>query len=452
MSELFREFDPLSTKAWKQKIQADLKGADYNEHLIWNTEEGIDVLPFYHRDMNIRSGAIIAQEKKFQICQSIDLKAEESSEGFSNRLQKGIDGVHIRISNGANIDPVAFLKHDALSDLNVYFDFKEISPSLAENLTSISDTSKLALNIDPIGKLVRSGNWYVDNATDHQVIETLIESGLNFKSILAVDACIYQNAGATAIQQLAYALSHVFPYVKFIKGKTNLPVVFKVAIGHNYFMEIAKLRAIRVLWKSLTGQFDYLGECIIQAFPSKRNKTIFDFNNNMLRTTSECMSAILGGADAVCNLPYDSIYHHSNEFAERIAVNQLLILRHESLMDKVSDSANGAYYIERLTAELAERALGLFKDIDKNGGFLTQLKEGTIQRKIRESANKEQELFDQSDRILVGTNKYPNHDERMRHELDVSPFLKVDKRQTIMEPIIEKRLAEKNEKERIANE
>ena len=172
----------------------------------------------------------------------------------------------------------------------------------------------------------------------------------------------------------------------------------------------------------------------------------------MLRTTTECMSAILGGADAVANLAYDAIYHKDNEFGDRIARNQLLVLKHESYFDKVNNTADGAYYIESLTSQLAEKALELFKDIETNGGLISQLIEGTIQRKINESAKKEQELFDSGKEVLLGTNKYPNKNDQMKDDLELFPFVKQYERKTLIKPIIEKRLAEKLEQERLSQE
>jgi methylmalonyl-CoA mutase len=154
----------------------------------------------------------------------------------------------------------------------------------------------------------------------------------------------------------------------------------------------------------------------------------------------------------VANLPYDAIYHKSNEFGDRISRNQLLILKHESYFDKVTNAADGSYYIESLTEELAEKALLLFKDIEANGGFLKQLADGTIQRKITESANKEQELFDSGKEVLLGTNKFPNKNDRMGGDLELFPFVKKKPRKTLITPIIAKRLAEKIEQERLASE
>jgi methylmalonyl-CoA mutase len=164
------------------------------------------------------------------------------------------------------------------------------------------------------------------------------------------------------------------------------------------------------------------------------------------------MSGILGGADAISNLPYDALYHKDNEFGDRIARNQLLILKHESYFDKVVNPTDGAYYIESLTAQITEKALALFKDIEANGGFLKQLKDGIIKRKIEESASCEQELFDTNKELLLGTNKYPNKLDRMKDDLELFPFVKVKSRKTLITPIIEKRIAEKMEQERLKTE
>jgi len=253
------------------------------------------------------------------------------------------------------------------------------------------------------------------------------------------------------VQQIAYSLAHVNEYFNRITN-INQPIVFEISVGTNYFFEIAKLRALRILFNLIAKEYNHKFDCHLLVSPSKRNKTIYDYNVNMLRTTTECMSAILGGADAIANLPYDALYHKDNEFGDRIARNQLLILKHESHFDKVNNPADGSYYIESLTNQLAEKALVLFKDIEANGGFLKQLNEGIIKRKIQESADKEQELFDSGKEILLGSNKYPNKKELMKDNLELFPFVKIKPRKTLISPIIEKRLAEKMEQERLSQE
>ena len=181
-------------------------------------------------------------------------------------------------------------------------------------------------------------------------------------------------------------------------------------------------------------------------------KTLYDYNTNMLRTTTECMSAILGGANIICNLPYDAIYHKDNEFGERIARNQLLILQKEAYLEEAQSFANGAYYIENITNQLAEIALSIFKQIEKGGGFLKQLKAGTIQKKIQESAQKEQQQFDSHQITLLGTNRLPNKEDSMKDNLEIYPFLKKNISKTLIPPILQERLSEQHERHRLETE
>ena len=299
--------------------------------------------------------------------------------------------------------------------------------------------------------MAKDGNWFVTNEKNNFETLNLISAATTNISLISIDAGLYQNAGANMVQQIAYALGHVNEYFNKITT-INRPIVFKISVGTNYFFEIAKLRALRLLFNLIAKEYNHNLDCHLLVTPTKRNKTIYDYNVNMLRTTTECMSAILGGADTIANLPYDALYHKDNEFGDRIGRNQLLILKNESYFDKVNNPSDGSYYIENLTHQLAEKALALFKDIETNGGFLKQLNEGIIKRKIQESADKEQELFDTGKEILLGTNKYPNKNDRMKDDLELFPFVKIKPRKTLITPIIERRLAEKMEQERLKEE
>src|SRR5690606_11702039 len=311
-----------------------------------------------------------------------------------------------------------------------------------------------------IGNLARNGNWFTTLNNDFNQFENIVKSTKTF----SIDASLYHNAGANMVQQLAYALAHANEYLNRIDNNSSLrgiftessnekaEVIFNMSVGSNHFFEIAKIRALRLLWTTLISEYKFNIDCHIYTSPTKRNKTLYDYNTNMLRTTTECMSAILGGSDTICNLPYDAIYHKSNEFGNRIARNQLLILKHESYFDKVNNPADGAYYIETITNQLAEKALELFKNIEANGGFVKQLKEGTIQRKIKESADKEQQQFNAGDIVLTGTNKHANPSDKMKDNLELYPFVKTNLRKTLIEPIIEKRLSEALEQEQLKRE
>lgn len=453
MSEkkLFSEFETVSSKQWKQQIQFELKGADYNETLVWESPEGIKVKPFYHTDEFENAITAIHPPQPFQIVQKIFVHdVQLSNKKALDSLNRGAESVYFTIEND-QIDCNELLINLPTEKVTYYFNLPFLSVDFIGKLNAIISTNGLRakLLVDPIGQLTKDGNWFNNLENDFDALNLL--SSKETQAFLTINAKTYQNAGATIVQQIAYTLAHANEYFNRILS-INQPITIEVAVGTNYFFEIAKIRAIRLLFNTLAKEYNHVFDCHIIATPTKRNKTLYDYNVNMLRTTTECMSAILGGADAVANLAYDAIYHKDNEFGDRISRNQLLVLKHESYFDKVSNPADGAYYIETLTQQLAEKSLELFKDIEANGGFITQLFEGTIQRKINESADKEQEAFDSGKEVLLGTNKYPNKNDHMKNDLELYPFVKQNARKTLITPIIEKRLAEKLEQERLASE
>ncbi|MDW8852470.1 methylmalonyl-CoA mutase subunit beta [Flavobacterium sp. MMLR14_040] len=450
---LFDDFNPISSKQWKQKIQFELDGADYNETVIWNSPEDIQVKPFYHRDEFSKTASVKTSASNFKICQNIFVyDIEKSIQRAINTIERGAESLRFTIEN-EKIDIQKLLENLPLENRTVYFNLKFISIDFVKLLDTISIQKKAIFycNLDPIGHFAREGNWFsTSDKNNFETIEKILKTTTNL-SLLSVDLGLYQNAGANITQQIAYSLAHANEYLNRLPNVSK-PIVFQVSVGTNYFFEIAKLRALRMLFKLIAAEYNPDLDCHLLVTPTKRNKTIYDYNVNMLRTTTECMSAILGGADAVANLPYDSLYHKDNEFGDRIARNQLLVLKHESYFDKVNNPADGSYYIESLTMQLAEKSLTLFKDIEANGGFLKLLNDGTIKKKIQESANKEQELFDAKKEVLLGTNKYPNKEDKMKHDLELFPFVKIKPRKTLITPIIEKRLAEKMEQERLEQE
>ncbi|KAF2517398.1 methylmalonyl-CoA mutase subunit beta [Flavobacterium foetidum] len=452
-TNLFDDFNPISSKQWKQKIQFELDGADYNQTVIWNSPEDIQVKPFYHGDEFSKKAHVKTQASDFKICQNIFVHdIEKSIRRANNTLERGAESLRFTIQN-ENADVAKLLENLPLENKIVYFNLSFLSIDFVKRLNQISVTKKAIFycNLDPIGQLARQGNWFLtSDKNNFETLEKISTEAPNL-SLLSIDSGLYQNAGANITQQIAYSLAHANEYLNRFANQTK-SIVFQISVGSNYFFEIAKLRALRMLFDLIAGEYNSNIKCHFLVTPTKRNKTIYDYNVNMLRTTTECMSAILGGADAIANLPYDSLYHKDNEFGDRIARNQLLILKHESYFDKVNNPADGSYYIESLTMQLAEKSLALFKDIEAEGGFLKLLNDGTIKKKIQESATKEQELFDSKKEILVGTNKYPNKEDRMKNDLELFPFVKIKPRKTLITPIIEKRLAEKMEQERLEQE
>jgi methylmalonyl-CoA mutase len=455
MKNLFEEFNSVSSKLWKQKIQFELDGADYNKTLIWNSPEDIQVKPFYHKDEFEGITDVNTKASEFRICQNIFVHdLIKSNLRAIDSINRGAESIRFTIENDT-IDVAKLLENLPLENITVYFNLNFLSIDFVKKINTIAKAknAKIFCNLDPIGHLSKEGNWFkTKEKTNFDTINELFKvSTSGIRGLISIDGGLYQNAGANMVQQIAYTLAHANEYFNRI-SKINLPIVFEISVGANYFFEIAKLRAIRLLFNVIAREYNHNLECHLLVTPTKRNKTIYDYNVNMLRTTTECMSAILGGANAIANIPYDTLYHKDNEFGDRIARNQLLVLKNESYFDKVNNPADGSYYIESLTHQLAEKALDLFKDIEANGGFLKQLNEGIIKRKIQESADKEQELFDSGKEILLGTNKFPNKKDRMKDDLELFPFVKIKPRKTLITPIIEKRLAEKMEQQRLKEE
>ena len=453
MKHLFNDFAPVSAKEWKQKIQFELKGADYNDTLIWNSPEDIKVKPFYDQEDVKEVLSVATKASEFKICQNIFVHdLNKSIERALDSLNRGAESIRFTIED-ESVDVAQLLEKLPLENTPIFFHLNFISIDFVQKLEAIAKAKKATIfcNIDPIGQLAKDGNWFTTTEKSNFDTLNILTKQAESLSLISINGALYQNAGATIVQQIAYTLAHTNEYFNRLDAIPQ-PIVIEVAVGTNYFFEIAKLKAIRLLFNTIAAAYNPNWSCHLLVTPTKRNKTLYDYNVNMLRTTTECMSAIIGGADTIANLPYDALYHKDNEFGDRIARNQLLILKNESYFDKVNNPSDGSYYIESLTQQLTDKALTLFKDIEANGGFLKQLNEGIIKRKIQESADKEQDLFDNGKEILLGTNKHANKDDRMKHDLELFPFVKIKPRKTLITPIIERRLAEKLEQERLEKE
>tara|TARA_B100000787_G_scaffold159892_2_gene138428 strand:- start:7954 stop:9303 length:1350 start_codon:yes stop_codon:yes gene_type:complete len=445
---LFNDFNTLSPAAWKQKIQVDLKGADYNNSLVWKSNEGISVKPFYTSE-DRHHNFISLPDKGYKICQSIFIDDIIIANKLAlDSLNKGATAIQFTAIK--TFDHTILLEKIDIKKIPIYFNFEFLDANFISEIKKYCSEGLIYFQLDIIGNLAKTGNWFSNLNAD--ISETNKFINLVDNSI-CVDASLYQNAGATIIQELAYALAHTNEYIEIFGTSIASRIHYSFSVGGNYFFEIAKLRAFRLLQASLLEEHGVKKTPIhIFTKPSLRNKTIYDYNINMLRTTSECMSAILGGSDTISNISYDSVYHKSNEFGERIARNQLLILQKEAYLSEAQNFANGSYYIENIERQFAEKALEVFKQIEENGGFLKQLKNGSIQKKIYENTQKQQDQFDQDKITLLGTNKLPDLNERMKQELQIYPFLKTKNSKTLIAPILQRRISEKNEMIRLKKE
>jgi methylmalonyl-CoA mutase len=468
--ELFKDFDAVSEAQWKQKIQFDLKGAEYNDTLLTATREGINIKPFYHRDsapeLHIPNRS--TQTNNWYISQRVYAgNAAAANKKALDILHRGSEGIIFNIPN-KEVDPSVLLKNLPKAGIQIHTQFFDM-----DYLKSIHEIAPDAyVHIDIIHQLVTDGNWFKNKDQDHKNLDALITNFDGYFSNITVNTTSYQQSGATITQELAYFTAHLNEYLNHLNNTGNLTALkqdkdavvhlersrsskvgkrinIDTAIGSNYFFEIAKYRAYRILTKTLGDLYAIDLGCYITATPSLRNKSLMDYNVNLLRTTTECMSAILGGADTLCNIPYDTFFNKENEFGDRIARNQLIILKEEAYLNKIGNASDGSYYIDTITRQLVEKALEIFKDIEKAGGFVQSLFEGTIQRKIKESARQEQEDFKTGKRVLIGANKYPNAALPLQKEYEILPFVKVNPRKTLVQPIVARRITEDIEKSEI---
>ncbi|WP_375239626.1 methylmalonyl-CoA mutase subunit beta [Aurantibacter sp.] len=454
---LFSEFEAVNAKAWKQKIQVDLKGLDYNETLIWNSPEGIDVKPFYNKEDLEHFPVINSNNSKWLIGEVIFVNdLEKSNKAAIKAIEDGTNSLKFIIPNSKTVLK-QLTKNIDLEKIEIQIEPLFFDVTFFEQNKTILNHKNVTIHHDCIGQLTKDGNWFTSKTEDFLTLEKII---ILSKSI-TIKAEIYQNSGATITQELAYTISHLNEYFNFIENNSTLKTLFKtetlsvfinISIGSNYFFEIAKVRSLKQLVNSLSDSYGFKTKLYINATPSYRNKTLYDYNVNMLRTTTECMSAILGGANTIFNQPYDAIYHKSNAFGNRISRNQLLVLQNESYFNEVNNPSDGSYYIENLTHQLSEKSLSLFKEIEASNGYIDALFRGTIQQKIKGSAVKEQELFDTKKTTLVGTNKFENKNDKMADNLELFPFLKQNPRKTLIVPIIQKRLSEGYEQNRLKEE
>ncbi|WP_309608655.1 methylmalonyl-CoA mutase family protein, partial [Flavobacterium sp.] len=350
MKNLFNDFESISSKQWKQQIQFELKGLDYNDTLVWESPEGIKVKPFYHKDEDQKTVSINTEASQFKIVQNIFVfDVEKSIKKVKNSIARGAESIRFTIQK-EDLDITKLLSEIDIQKNAVYLNLKFLSANFLKKINQIalSKNGIIHIQVDPIHQLITDGNWFESAEKDNFEVLNSVSAECKNISFINITANIYQNSGANMVQQLAYTLAHINEYFNQIKV-INQPITIEVSVGTNYFFEIAKLRALRLIFNTLATEYNHEFDCHIIATPTKRNKTLYDYNTNMLRTTTECMSAVLGGANAISNLAYDAIYHKDNEFGDRISRNQLLVLKHESYFDVVNNPADGTYYIESLT-------------------------------------------------------------------------------------------------------
>ena len=460
-NNLFEEFPPVSTQQWMDKVTADLKGADYNKKLVWKTNEGIDVQPFYRAEnlenldyLNSLPGEFpfVRGTKKnnneWLVRQSIVVKDfAEANKKTLNYLMRGVDSVAFVFKASSELsvaDLDVLLKDISLDAVEVTF-VGCCSRRASEAFTAFvkkggwdPKTIRASVEYDPFGKFALTG--VLRNGAEHVIgnaINMIASTAeLTKFTTLAVNGKNFGNAGSSIVQELAYSLALGAEYLTALTEKgTEVDAVakkmkFNLSVSANYFLEIAKLRAARLLWAQIVKAYNPKCECsckmTIHAETGSWNKTVYDAYVNMLRTQTEAMSASLGGADSITVLPFNAAYEESNEFSDRIARNQQLLLKEESHFSKIADPAAGSYYIEELTASIADQAWKLFLEVQEKGGYLAALREGFIQTEIKKMAAKRDMNIATRRENLLGVNQFPNFTEKIEGDVDASVFTAAD--------------------------
>lgn len=448
--KLFDMFPPVSTEDWMAKINVDLKGADFNKKLVWRTNEGFNVMPFYRKEDIESLPTIGSMPGQFPYVrgtrtdndwlirqQIIGETAAELNANAKNAINKGVESIGIS------------LKHDLtaadLASVLEGIDLKKIEvnvvccPSKAEEvakeLVSLVEKAGAAaefrgsIGFNPFKRLLKHGLDFPKDITAtalavYEAVKPIV--GIR---CFAVDSFLFCNAGAYITQELGYALAWGAEWLTLLTeagltpAEVNARIKFNMGISSNYFMELAKFRAARMLWAEIVKAYGAGEEdckMTVHAVTSQFNMTIYDAHVNLLRSMTETMSAALAVVDSIETLPFDLQYKTPDEFSERIARNQQHLLREESHLDKVVDPAGGSYYIETLTSSIADQAWKVFNEVEDNGGFYAMLKKGEIQAKVNESGVKRHLDVARRKEILLGTNQYPNINEMALDKIEES--------------------------------
>ena len=441
--KLFTEFASITTEEWMAKITTDLKGAPFEKKLVWKTSEGFNVNPFYRaedieglktvsslpgeypfvRGTKIDNNWYVRQNIKVVDFAAANAKAKEI-------LMKGITSLGFQLPKAElNAENIAILL-DGICPGAVELNFRTCMRSTAKMATLLVEyfTAK-GLDLDkcygsvchdsfkkPLTKGVEQAEWLAKTIEVLNAIKPL----KNYRA-LSVNALNFCNAGSTITQELGYALSWgnelmaKLTEAGFSADEVADRIKFNFGISSNFFMEIAKLRSARMLWAQIVKEYAPASEDAckmhIHSATSTWNKTVYDAHVNLLRTQTESMSASIGGADSITVNPFDVVYQDSDDFSERIARNQQLLLKEECHFDKVVDPAAGSYYVEVLTKSIADVAWGLFLDVEKNGGFEVNVYNGSIQTAVNASNEKRRKAVATRREILLGTNQFPNFSE-----------------------------------------
>ena len=443
--KLFTEFPPVPTEKWGEVITADLKGADYERKLVWRTGEGFNVRPYYRAE-NLEGIQFLGSQagefpfvrgtrthNRWHVHQTVAVECpKEANAEALKLLNSGVDSLGFSIAKegftAADLDEL--LREISIPAVELTFcgvQTGNVAGLVLDKLEKegLMADAHVAFCIDPLVKgLSQKGDFCSpDGEKCFAKIVSLIERTREYKHIriVTVSAGIFSNAGSTIVEELAFALSAGNDYLARLTDAgvdadtAARKLRFSFSVTSNYFMEIAKFRAARMLWANIVKGYAPAKNCackmMIHARTADWNQTVYDPYVNMLRGTTEAMSATIAGVHSLEVTPFDAAFENPTEFSKRIARNVELLLKNESHFDQVVDPAGGSYYVENLTQSIAAEAWKLFLEIEEKGGYTAAYKAGFVKERIAASAAAKDKAIATRRQTLLGANQYPNFTE-----------------------------------------
>lgn len=466
----FDEFEKPTDDIWWDLVKKSVKNPDDLHRMIHEKAGGLKLNSLYrkHTLEALQPIAPPAIKAKARVIQPVYIhKVMAANQASLQALENGADTIlFIGAALPSEKEWKALMKGIHLDWFEPEFDLGESNTALFfhllneyQQLKVVNENRRGAIAFDPITHAWLTGNFEYSCEENFKSLATILKIGYEQMPgyrLLHANSYLLRDAGATAVQEIAFTLSHLTEYLDYFTniGWNASDLFTKIQVnagtGEDYFTEIAKFRTLRFLLAKLAEAYQVPGTSVhVSAVTTRRNKTVYDIHNNVLRATSEAMAALIGGCDSICIWPYNETYEFPDEQAYRLSRNIPLVLKHEAHIDAVFDASAGSYYLEVLSRKMADAAWKLFLQIEEKGGYIKALEEGWIQDKVQAEAAKAEEAFRQGTLVLVGTNKYINKQEVKLGEI-VRPadnlFLKENRSIPVMYPT---RISEKLDQERM---
>lgn len=474
--KLFAEFPPVPTEKWEEAINKDLKGADYEKKLVWKTQEGFSVRPYYRAEDLKGISHLSSEPGEFPYLRGTECNnywltrqdycakdVKKANEMALDGLRRGAESVGFVLDGNApvSISEMAILL-EGIDLSRTEVNFKGCCCGTAETIRNFiaytvsrkiaKEDVKASFDYDPLRSLTVNGKYCSEDSVSR--LKDCVEAAAGYPNVrvIGVYAFAFNDAGSTISQELAFGLAMGSEYINlltdmgFSADEAASRIKFTFSVGSVYFMEIAKFRAARMLWANITKAYGVKNEegqkIMMHAVTSEWNQSVYDPYVNMLRNTTEAMSAAIAGVHSLEVTRFDKPYRkEAGEFSNRMSRNLQTILKEESHFDKVTDPAAGSYYVETLTASIADVSWKLFNEVEDNGGYIEAFKKGFIQNLVKEAAAKKDKNIATRRESILGLNQFPNFNEVADADVTAETVTRrtADMNGTIAEPLVKYR-------------